>query len=1006
MNMRNFYFLTLILAVSFAGELYSQIIINEGSNRNYSTIADENGEYPDWIELYNEGDQTVSLYNYALTDDLDEPAKWVFPNIELMPGEYRVVLCSGKDRKPISGFINVLNTGVYNPHVGWNIHNFTTPFYWDGISNILINTCSYSSTGYTSNSVFNQTPTTYWSTSFTFNDGNEGSCNAMYGSRVAQRPNMKMNGHAVGTGQLQNSPYDYPAPYGNWYWAARHQMLIHAPELSAAGVPIGNITSLAFDVVSTDPNTVYDYIDISMKLVSVSEVSTEFVPVDTNNFLHTNFKISGSGETIYLYSPGQVLLSELHVECNDLDNSSGRFPDASPDIFLFQKGTPSSTNNQSSAYSGYLLAPVFSVPSGFYSDPVYVSITNPNTGSSSIHYTIDGSEPSILSPIYTGEPITVLYSAVLKARAFAWGVLPSPNTVSSYLFGVSHTTPVVSVITDNSNLYGETGIFDNWYTDWEKTAYVEYFDSAQNLIFSQRTGMQIDGGWGGARYHPQHSFRLELDDGVLGDGSIDYQLIPGRPERTRYSKFYLRNGSNQYLVFPYKDACQVKLMGSGTNNYYAAWRPVSVYINGYYFGLYELRGKIDAEYFETLEGADSDQMDLLSLSAWYGFVLRALEGSVEDFIEDYYAFSLIDPADTTYWKEADNYFDLTWYTDYIIGESWMANVDWPGNNIKIYRSDKTNFRWRFCLIDLELGLAPNSWTDCFYDHIRFMLDNDPNNPFINIWLRSIQNEKYRNYFINRYADLMNTAYRFENISPVENQMFNQTVVEMQKEYARWGDPNHIPEQMMAFTDNHLIFQSQLSQRTAEVRNHIQSNFNLPNQVDLTLNVFPEGGGKIHISTIEPDVYPWEGVYFNGVPVQIEAIAATGYNFLHWGNNALISDTLNPVFLDILNVSSISFDAYFEEIATAIPGIEDSQLFSVYPNPANSKLYLKSRDIMTGKFNYQVIDVSGRIVLEGGLSDRSSVSEIDIHSIPNSVYLLKISDSGENVFQYRFIKLGN
>ncbi len=83
-----------------------------------------------------------------------------------------------------------------------------------------------------------------------------------------------------------------------------------------------------------------------------------------------------------------------------------------------------------------------------------------------------------------------------------------------------------------------------------------------------------------------------------------------------------------------------------------------------------------------------------------------------------------------------------------------------------------------------------------------MLTYDANNPYINIWLKSMQNERYRNYFINRFADVMNTAYRFDHISPVENDMFNQMVVEMPKEYARWGDPNNIPEQMAAFTDNH------------------------------------------------------------------------------------------------------------------------------------------------------------------------------------------------------------
>jgi len=1006
MNLKKTLFISLILLILLCQGIFAQVVINEGSNRNYSGISDENGEFPDWIELYNAGIDTVYLWNYSLSDNASQPSKWVFPNINLAPGEFRTVFCSDKDRKPVSGFINVINTGVYNPVTGWNTHPFTTPFYWDGISNILINTCSYNSVQYTTNSVFNQTVTSFWSTVYTFADGSPASCSSMYGTRVFQRPNMKLNGHSVGTGVVQNSPTDYPAPYGNWYWGARHQMLIRASELSEAGLTAGNITSLAFDIVWTDPNTVYDYIDIHMKLVSYEELPSAFEPVDTNNFLHTNFKISGSGEDIYLYSPEQLLLSELFVNCNDLDNSRGYYPDASSEAFLFQKGTPSATNNQSNTYSGYLLAPVFSIPSGFYEDPISVSMNNPNTEPSSIHYTLDGSEPNILSPLYTGEPIDIFYSCVLKAKAFAWDILPSPNTVSSYLFGVSHTTPVISLITDNVNLYGETGIFDNWWSEWEKTAYVEYFDSTKNLIFSQRAGIQIDGGWGGARYHPQHSFRVELNHGVLGDGPIDYQLIPGRPDRMKYSKFYLRNGSNQYLVFPYKDACQVSVMGSGTNNYYSAWRPVSVYINGYYFGLYELREKFDSEYFETLEGADEDQTDIISVSAWYNYALRAVEGSTEGFIDDYTAFSFLNPADTGYWKLADDYFDLTWYADYIIGESWIANTDWPYNNIKIYRSDKTNFRWRFCLIDMELALAPNSWTDCYYDHIQFMLNYDPANPYINIWLKSMQNDRFRNYFINRFADVMNTAYRFDKISSVENDMFNQTVVEMQHEYARWGDPNHIPEQMMSFTDNHFIFQSQLFERTVQVRNHIQSNFSLPNQVDLTLNVYPEGSGQIKISTIIPDSYPWQGVYFNGVPVKIEAIAAEGFNFLYWGNNGLIADTLNAVFLDTLNTSAISFEAYFEDLTVSISSIEKPKGFSLYPNPANNILYLKSNNYLSENLQYQIIDVDGRIVKEGFLPGGNTESEIRIHSIPSAVYLLQINNSNEILQQLRFIKMGD
>ncbi|MBE0639535.1 MAG: CotH kinase family protein [Bacteroidales bacterium] len=1006
MSSRSLWFSFAFFAI-FIPRVFAQVVINEGSNMNYSTIADEDGEYPDWLELYNTGADTINLLNYSITDKPDNPTKWIFPNVKLAPGAFRTVLCSGKDRKPLSGFVHVFTAVEFNPIAGWNTHSFSTPFYWDGISNILINTCSYSSAGYTTNSVFNQTATGFYASSFTFNDGSAASCMSKYGSRAYQRPNMKLNGIPVGTGTLQNSPTDYPAPYGNWYWSARHQMLILASELTAAGLTAGEISSLAFDVVSTDPNTVYDYIDIHMKLISLGELASSFDAVDTSNFLHTNFKISESGEAVFLFSPYQVFLSSLFIECNDLDNSRGSFPDGSSDQYLFQLGTPSFTNNTSATFTDYFEAPVFSVPSGIYQLPFYLSISNPNAEPSSIHYTTDGSEPTPFSQVFTGEPINIANSMVLKARVFGPGILPSPNTVSSYLFGVNHTTPVISVATSSDNLYGENGIFDNWWFDWEKAAYVEYFDSTKNLIFSQRAGIQIDGGWGGARSHPQHSFRVELADGVLGDGPVDYQIIPAKPDRTRYSKFYLRNGSNQYLSFPYKDACQVALMGAETYNYYNAWRPVSVYINGNYFGLYELREKMDTEYFETLDGADPEQTDILSMSAWYGGVLRAVEGSLDDFYEDYASFLQINPSDTSFWNSADQYFDMTWYNDYFIAESWMGNTDWPWNNIKIYRSDKTDFRWRYCLIDLELSMDPNGWTDCYFDHIEYMLNYGDFYPHVHIWQRSILNARFRNYFINRFADVMNTAYHFEKMFALEQSMFNQMVLEMPDEYARWGDPNNIPGQMEVFTNNHLEFQSQLSQRTNQVRNHLQSHFNLPGQVEVILNVYPENAGKIKISTVTPDSYPWQGVYFDGIPVKIEALPEDGFIFLEWGNNGLINNILNPVFLDTLNTGAqnIAFDAYFEELTTSVTKPADRSEFSIYPNPAKNLLSIISNEILTGDLHYQIIDLSGKIVITGTFSAGSNATEILISSLSPSVYLLQITDQKEAVQQLRFVKMG-
>jgi hypothetical protein len=887
-----------------------QVFINEGSNKNYLNIADEDGDFSDWIELYNAGTDTVKLADYTLSDNPDNPGKWAFPNVNLLPGEYKTVFCSGKDRRPISGFVDVLNEPNFNAVVGWNNHVFSTPFYWDGVSSLLINTCSYSSTGYTTNSVFNQSTTPDYSTIFAFMDGSPFICEAAYGNRVAFRPNIRLNNVVVGDGTQQNSPYDYPAPYGNWYWAARNQMVIPASELIAAGLTQGYIDSLALDVVSTDPNTFYDYINCSMKLVSYDAVGTKFEPVDPYGYLHTNFKLSSDGETVYLFGPAQQPVSSLLINCDQPGMSVGSLPDSSANVAIFLTPTPSGSNNVSQAFSTYLLPPVISVAAGLYNAPFPVSISNPNGPGSIIRYTLNGDDPDSTSAIYSGNPIQIFYSGVLKAKAFSATELPSKPAVASYLLGISHTTPVLSVVTDPQNLFGPTGIFENWQFDWERAAYVEYFDTSQQMIFSQFAGIQVDGGAGGSRSAPQHSFRVELADPVLGEGPIEHPMIPNRKGRTQYSNLYLRNGSNYYLSLPYKDAAHLEGMAAETNNYYSAWRPISVYVNGVYFGLYELREKFDAEFFETLEDADADSLDLLSLSFWNGSVLRPVEGSVDSFFNDYTAFNSLDPADGNFWEEADQYFDMVYYNDYIIAETWAGNVDWPQNNIKIYRSNTTDFRWRFCLIDLEGSMNPFGFSTASDNHIAYVLEADANNPYINIFLKGVQNPRFRNYFINRYADLMNTSYLFSRLSAVENEMFNQTAIEMPKEYQRWGDPNNISGQMDFFVNNHEVFLSELSIRTGIVRNHIQDKFSLTSQVDVTLDVFPAGAGKIKISTIIPDSLPWTGVYFNGNPVQLTAIPNPGYEFAYWDANAVLN-AIDPNISINLNISeSTLFKAVF------------------------------------------------------------------------------------------------
>ena len=172
----------------------------------------------------------------------------------------------------------------------------------------------------------------------------------------------------------------------------------------------------------------------------------------------------------------------------------------------------------------------------------------------------------------------------------------------------------------------------------------------------------------GSRSKPQRPFRIKFNDGVLGQGPVTGNIIPDRTNRTVYSDFYLRNGSNLNLILPHKDGVQGRMMGEGTYNYYSASRPATVYVNGNYWGLYDLREKFNTEMFEIYDGASENTIEILGSTAQYGFQLRAVEGDVQNFYNSYNNLIQLNPFDTSYWSQANQYFDLNYLNDYWIAE--------------------------------------------------------------------------------------------------------------------------------------------------------------------------------------------------------------------------------------------------------------------------------------------------------------------------------------------------
>jgi hypothetical protein len=985
--------LVLFCLVLLYGNLNAQLVINEGSNKNFNSILDEDDESEDWIEIYNSGETPLNLSGYSLSDDELDLQKWTFSDYEIQPGEFLLVFCSGKDNSLTQVFQAAAFVENYTPYEGWNTHDFDQPFIWDGESNILVDVCSYYNQGYTSNSNFYQSETSFPSTIVKVNDGSDASCDSYTGDIYYQRPNTRFNSSVIGEDDIVNCNTCYPAPYGNWYWSARNQMLFTSEELMESGLSEGPINNISWDVEGTSYEN-YSYISIKIKHTLDEAVTSEFVN-SAGEYFHTNFKISSEGETIFLTSPSLDIISELHVNSPSIFTSLGSLPDGSSSTHILTLTTPGETNGTSIIPEGICSTPIISEAGGIYSLTLEVQIYNTGDEDTQVRYTTNGDEPDQNSELYTGGTIDIYQSSSIRARAFKENFVPSPITSESYLLNVSHTTPIVSINIDNSSLYGGEGIFDHWAEDWERFAQITYYDSTSfhNFVFDRDAAMQIDGGAGGSRSHAQHSFRLELAKGAFNELPVDLGLLSNRPDRDTYSRLYFRNGSNQWLNLPYKDACLVDMLTRGTYSYHSAMRPVSVYINGGYFGIYEMREKLDGEFWQEYDNyQDPESVDVISLSYWYDLVLRATEGQVTDYTNSWDDFQALDTQSDSFIEQANAIYDLQNYSDYIISQGWINNYDWPYNNIKIYRSDASDLRWKFATIDLELSLAPGGWSGCYENGLQHIINQGSNNSFVGAWNRSMYNEEYRTYFINRFADLNNTLYLPERLLSIEQRYFNEWALEMPQEYQRWGDPDDVEEEMNNFYARHNALRDDLECKTEVVRDQIQDALDLDGQFDLLLNVYPENAGVIHLNTITPPSYPWEGVYYKGIPIELTAQANPGFNFIEWEDNSEIEDLLDSYWTGETYDNEMSFTALFE----VIDGVEEtdtSPSVSIYPNPAKNILHLRSTSDRI--LDWKIYNAQGQLVEAQANRALDFQVTLDIRGLSLGVYTISTSTNSGN-----------
>ncbi len=912
------------LSVSFAA--FGQIAINELCPRNATTIADEDDEYPDWFELYNTGEESISLINWSVSDNPDNPSKWKFPDITLQPDSFLILFASGNNRKAI---VNHWETVIYSdeiwkywlpdqePDPAWMSPDFDDSSWPQGPGGF------GRGDGDDNTIVPDSVPTVYIRKTFTVPDTSIISYALLHmdydDAFVAYINGVEIARANIGyAGKIQK--------WNDWAWVA------HLAKMYQGGKPeefrinmelFRSIINEGENLLAIQGLNAWNNYGNSSLIpflsFGIKDNSFTYQPIpewfgNKPVYLHTNFQLSGSGESLTLSNQQGSVVDFVEFPSMNADDSYGRMTDGSDDFVFFDSVSPGFSNNNSLFFNGYTKEPEFSVPSGFYSGGVDVLIANFQTGDT-IRYTLDGSVPMDTSELYQ-EAVLIDSTTVLRARVFKSGFIPGKIMTKTYLIDFNATVPIISISVDPFDLWDwENGIYvmgpnadptfpyhnANFWMDWEKSAHIEFFDSAQTIGFDQDIGLKIHGGY--SRAYPQKSFRI-LAKGRYGKSSIDYKLFKDK-DINSFKRFILRNSGQDYNNTHFRDAFMHKLIQKQTDIDIQDYEPSVVFLNGSYWGVYNIREKIGPYYLNENFGTPDDNVSILRDNHNIVVGSNYHYAAMMDYIKDSPVIDSITVDSISKLLDIDN------YTDYFIAEMFYVNPDWPNNNIKCWRENNATSRWRYIMTDTDFGfgLFTNPYKNELHRILHsIILYTDNHIPF----RRLMENYEYKRCFINRSADMFNTVLHKDNMIALIEQFRQRMEPEMPYHFDKWGGDMTIWESDV----NGMVSFAEI--REPNVRQHYIDEFDLTKLVEITLNIDSINHGTIKINTIIPDSLPWQGTYFDGNPIDLTAEPSDGFLFSHWGSNMIISgeDTLKQHLIVNIDTNDI-FKAFFV-IDTIVP----------------------------------------------------------------------------------------
>ncbi len=650
----------------------------------------------------------------------------------------------------------------------------------------------------------------------------------------------------------------------------------------------------------------------------------------TGSNAHSNFKITQTkgNEILMLSDVAGVFQDSIKVLPNQNSHTRGRETDGAANWSVFTIGTPNSTNI--GGMQEYAATPVFSQFGGYNTGPVNLTLSSPDPNIT-IYYTTNGDEPNNTSNLYSTS-INISTTSVVKAIAYSSDPTIPPSFIDYHTFFINdtHTIPILSISGNN----GQGGLLDLLDGGWGSTGLepkgtIEWFD---------KNGVLLDKGTGEFNKHGNDSWAYDQRgfDYVMRDQfGYNYALqdkIFSTKSRDKFQRVIVKAAANDNYPFSYggsgahvRDAYVHHLSQIGDLRLdERSTSSCVVYLDGNYWGVYEMREKVDDHDF-TDYYYDQDKNNLQYLKTWGGTWTEYGAPQAQPDWNTFVNFVTTNPmTNQANYNQAKSEYNMGSLIDYFLLNSYVVCQDWLNWNTAWWRGMDPNGdkkKWRYTLWDMDntfdhgtnyTGIPSSSPNAEPCDPST--LGNTGGQGHVPIWNEMLTNQEFHDNYINRWQDLANGPLSCSFMIHILDSMVAVIDPEMPRQISTWGGTYADWQNNVTDLRNFI-----LARCDSMNSGFVDCDTAITGPYDVTVEIIGVGEIEMSNGNIINDLNtPWTDQRFGGILLPFEVKSGS---FHHW------------------EVDPINIYAYDPSVDTLVLDLEGDVTVKAYFIPTREIVYV-------------------------------------------------------------------